>query len=79
MKDKKLIELINNLTLAALRYELAKQNLDKAREELDKSSEKFNNEINNIEEESLTNNELIYKVELVSKIFEELNIDKIGG
>ena len=77
MKDKKLIELINNLTLAALRYELAKQNLDKAREELDKSSEKFNNEINNIEEESLTNNELIYKVELVSKIFEDLNMGKI--
>ncbi len=49
MKGKELIELIDNLTLAALRYELAKQNMDKAEETLDRLSERFNNEINNID------------------------------
>lgn len=77
MKGKELIELIDNLTLAALRYELAKQNMDKAEETLDRLSERFNNEINNIRAELSTNIELVNKIELVSKIFNDLKLGKI--
>ena len=77
MKGKELIELIDNLTLAALRYELAKQNMDKAEEALDRLSERFNNEINNIRAELSTNIELVNKIELVSKIFYDLELGKI--
>jgi hypothetical protein len=77
MKGKELIELIDNLTLAALRYELAKQNMDKAEETLDRLSERFNNEINNIRAELSTNIELVNKIELVSKIFDDLKLGKI--
>lgn len=77
MKGKELIELIDNLTLAALRYELAKQNMDKAEEALDRLSERFNNEINNIRAELSTNIELVNKIELVSKIFDDLELGKI--
>lgn len=77
MKGKELIELIDNLTLATLRYELAKQNMDKAEETLDRLSERFNNEINNIRAELSTNIELVNKIELVSKIFYDLELGKI--
>lgn len=77
MKGKELIELIDNLTLAALRCELAKQNMDKAEETLDRLSERFNNEINNIRAEVSTNIELVNKIELVSKIFDDLKLGKI--
>lgn len=77
MKGKELIELIDNLTLAALRYELAKQNMDKAEKTLDRLSERFNNEINNIRAELSTNIELVNKIELVSKIFYDLELGKI--
>ena len=77
MKGKELIELIDDLTLAALRYELAKQNMDKAEETLDRLSERFNNEINNIRAELSTNIELFNKIELVSKIFDDLKLGKI--
>lgn len=77
MKGKELIELIDDLTLAALRYELAKQNMDKAEKTLDRLSERFNNEINNIKAELSTNIELVNKIELVSKIFYDLELGKI--
>lgn len=77
MKDKELIELIDDLTLAALRYELAKQNIDKAEETLDRLSEKFNNEIDNIRAELSTNIEIVNKIELVSKIFDDIELGKI--
>lgn len=77
MKDNELIKLIDDLTLAALRYELAKQNMDKAEETLDRLSEKFNNEIDNIRAELSNNIELVYKVELISKIFDDLELGKI--
>lgn len=77
MKGKELIELIDDLTLAALRYELAKQNMDKAEKTLDRLSERFNNEINNIRAELSTNIELVNKIELVSKIFYDLELGKI--
>ena len=77
MKGKELIELIDDLTLAALRYELAKQNMDKAEKTFDRLSERFNNEINNIRAELSTNIELVNKIELVSKIFYDLELGKI--
>ena len=79
MSDKELIELIDDLALAALKCELAKQNFENAKEELEKVSSKFNSAIDAVSSEILLNNqELAYKVELANKIFERLNIDKIG-
>ena len=80
MSNKELINLIDDLALTALKCELAKQNFENAKEELEKVSSKFNNEIENMNSEKiLTNQEFTYKVELANKIFERLNIDKIGG
>lgn len=79
MSDKELIELINDLTLASLRCDLAKQNLDKAEKELEELSSRFNNEVENMnKEELLTDQEFAYKVELANKVFETLNIGEIG-
>lgn len=80
MKDNELIELTDDLALAALKCDLAQQNFEKAKEELEELASKFNNEIENMNSEKLlTNQEFTYKVELANKIFERLNIDKIGG
>ena len=80
MSNKELIELIDDLALVALKCELAQQNFEKTREELEELASKFNNEIENMNSEKLlTNQEFTYKVELANKIFERLNIDKIGG
>ena len=79
MSNKELIELIDDLALAALKCDLAQQNFKKTREELEELASKFNNEIENMNSEKiLTNQEFTYKVELANKIFERLNIDKIG-
>ena len=74
MKDNELIKLIDDLTLAALRHESAKQNLEKTAEEFNVLAEKFNNESENIREELLTNEEFAFSIGLVDKIFERLNI-----
>lgn len=80
MNNKELIELIDDLALVALKCDLAQQNFEKAKEELEELASKFNNEIENMNSEKLlTNQEFTYKVELANKIFERLNIDKIGG
>lgn len=79
MSDKELIELIDDLVLAALKCDLAQQNFENAKEELEKVSSKFNNEIENMNsEELLTNQEFAYKIELANKVFETLNIGEIG-
>ena len=77
MKDNELIKLIDDLTLAALRHELAKQNLEKTAEEFNVLAEKFNNESENIREELLTNEEFVFRVGLVDKIFKRLNVEEI--
>ena len=77
MKDNELIKLIDDLTLAALRHELAKQNLDKTAEEFNVLAEKFNNESENIREELLTNDEFAFRIGLVDKIFKRLNVEEI--
>ena len=77
MKDNELIKLIDDLTLAALRHELAKQNLEKTAEEFNVLAEKFNNESENIREELLTNEEFAFRVGLVDKIFKRLNIEEV--
>ena len=77
MKDNELIKLVDDLTLAALRHELAKQNLDKTAEEFNVLAEKFNNESENIREELLTNEEFVFSIGLVDKIFKRLNIEEI--
>ena len=77
MKDNELIKLVDDLTLAALRHELAKQNLEKTAEEFNVLAEKFNNESKNIKEELLTNEEFAFRVGLVDKMFKRLNIGEI--
>ena len=77
MKDNELIKLVDDLTLAALRHELAKQNLDKTAEEFNVLAEKFNNESENIREELLTNEEFAFSIGLVYKIFKRLNIEEV--
>ena len=77
MKDNELIKLVDDLTLAALRHELAKQNLEKTAEEFNVLAEKFNNESENIREELLTNEEFVFSIGLVDKIFKRLNIEEI--
>ena len=77
MKDNELIKLVDDLTLAALRHESAKQNLDKAAEEFNVLAEKFNNESENIKEELLTNEEFAFSIRLVDKIFKRLNIEEV--
>ena len=77
MKDNELIKLVDDLTLAALRHELAKQNLDKAAEEFNVLAEKFNNESENIREELLTNEEFVFSIGLVDKMFKRLNIEEM--
>ena len=80
MSDKELIKLINDLTLASLRCDLAKQNLDKAEKELEELSSRFNNEVENMnKEELLTNPDFTYKVELANKMFETFNMGEIDG
>ena len=80
MSNKELINLIDDLALTALKCELAKQNFKKSKEELEKVSSKFNSAIDAVSSEILLNNqEFAYKVELANKVFETLNIDKIGG
>ena len=76
MSDKELIELIDDLVLAALKCDLAQQNIEKAKEELEELSSKFNNEIENMNSEELsTNQEFAYKIELANKMFDKLNIE----
>ena len=77
MKDNELIKLVDDLTLAALRHESAKQNLDKTAEEFNVLAEKFNNESENIREELLTNDEFAFRIGLVDKIFKRLNVEEI--
>ena len=64
MSNKELIELIDDLALAALKCELAQQNFEKAKGELEELSSRFNDEVKNMNrEELLTNQEFAYKVE----------------
>ena len=73
MSNKELIELIDDLALAALKCDLAQQNFEKAKEDLEKVSSKFNSAIDIVNTEVLLNNqEFAYKVELTKKMFENL-------
>ena len=79
MSDKELIELIDDVALAALKCELAKQNFENAKEELEKVSSKFNSAIDVVSSEILLNNqEFAYKVELANKVFDTINVGKMG-
>ena len=79
MSDKELIELIDDLALVALKCELAQQNFEKAKEELEKVSSKFNSAIDAVSSEILLNNqEFAYKVGLANKVFDTINVGKMG-
>ena len=79
MSNKELINLIDDLALAALKCDLAQQNFEKAKEELEKVSSKFNSAIDAVSSEILLNNqEFAYKVELANKVFDTINVGKMG-
>ena len=79
MSNKELINLIDDLALTALKCELAKQNFENAKEELEKVSSKFNSAIDVVSSEILLNNqEFAYKVELANKVFDTINVGKMG-
>ena len=79
MSNKELIGLIDDLALVALKCELAQQNFEKAKEELEKVSSKFNSAIDAVSSEILLNNqEFAYKVGLANKVFDTINVGKMG-
>ena len=73
MNKKEMIELIDDLALAALNYDLAKSNLEKWGKMYEKLSEQFNENIERVDEEMLSNNEFVKKVERIKDIFDSLN------
>ena len=73
MDKDEMIDLIDDLALAALNYDLARNNLKKWEEMYEKLSEQFNKNIERIDEEMLSNNEFVKKVERIKDIFDSLN------
>lgn len=73
MDRQEIMQLIDDLALAALNYDLAKSNLEKWGKIYEKLSEQFNKNIERVDEEMLSNNEFVKKVERIKDIFDSLN------
>ena len=72
MDKDEMIDLIDDLALAALNYDLAKSNLKKWEEMYEKLLEQFNNNINCFDGEILSDDEFNKKVIRVKQIFDSL-------
>lgn len=72
MNREEIINLIDDLALAALNYDLAKSNLKKWEEMYEELLEQFNNNIEQVDEEMLSDNEFVKKVERIKDIFDSL-------
>ena len=72
MNKKEMIELIDDLALAALNYDLAKSNLEKWEKMYEELLEQFNKNIEQVDEEMLSDNEFVKKVEKIKDIFDSL-------
>ena len=72
MDKDEMIDLIDDLALAALNYDLARNNLKKWEEMYEKLLEQFNKNIEQVDEEMLSNNEFVKKVERIKDIFDSL-------
>ena len=72
MNRNEIMNLINDLALAALNYDLAKSNLEKWEKMYEELLEQFNNNIEQVDEEILSDNEFVKKVERIKDIFDSL-------
>ena len=72
MDKQEIIKLIDDLSIAALNYDLARNNLKKWEEMYEKLLEQFNKNIEQVDEEMLSNNEFVKKVERIKDIFDSL-------
>ena len=72
MDRDEIMNLIDDLALASLNYDLAKSNLEKWEEMYGKLLEQFNNNIEQVDEEMLSDNEFVQKVERIKDIFDSL-------
>ena len=72
MNRNEIMNLINDLALAALNYDLAKSNLEKWGKMYEELLEQFNNNVEQIDEEMLSDNEFVKKVERIKDIFDSL-------
>ena len=73
MDRDEIMNLIDDLALAALNYDLAKSNLEKWEKMYNKLLEQFNNNIEKVDEEMLSDNEFVKKVERIKDIFYSLS------
>lgn len=76
MDKDEMIDLIDDLALAALNYDLAKSNLEKWEEMYEELLEQFNNNIEQVDEGMLSDNEFVKKVERIKDIFDSLENEK---
>ena len=76
MNRNEIMNLINDLALAALNYDLAKSNLEKWEKMYEELLEQFNNNIEQVDEEMLSDNEFVKKVERIKDIFDSLENEK---
>ena len=73
MNRDEIIKLLDDLAMAGLNYDLARNNLRKWEEMYEELLKEFNNNIENLEGEILSDNEFIKKVERIKDIFNTLN------
>ena len=76
MNRNEMMNLINDLALAALNYDLAKSNLEKWEKMYEELLEQFNNNIEQVDEGMLSDNEFVKKVERIKDIFDSLENEK---
>ena len=73
MNRNEIMNLIDDLALAALNYDLAKSNSEKWEKMYEELLEQFNNNIEQVDEEMLSDNEFVKKVERIKDIFDSLS------
>ena len=69
MDRDEIMNLINDLALAALNYDLAKSNLEKWEKMYEELLEQFNNNIEQVDEEMLSDNEFVKKIDGLGYLF----------
>ena len=72
MSRDEIIKLLDDLAVAGTNYDLAKRNLDKWEVMYEKLLNEFNDNIEKIEGDILSDNEFIKKVERVKDVFDSL-------
>ena len=76
MSRDEIIKLLDDLAVAGTNYDLAKRNLDKWEVMYEKLLNEFNDNIEKIEGDILSDNEFIKKVEKVKDVFDTLTTNK---